>query len=165
VIIDTKEGRELINEVAYSIVSEYAPRERPLYVGIRDKYFADPGQFLKDDESTDNPLDIGEIIVLGTLTKIVFPIAVSILSYVAIEVGKALTGKVLEELSKEAIQWMKSLFSEPVKKPLFTQEQLESIAKAIEDIAHSEARLHNIDLIQAKTVSDSIIARLALTTK
>jgi len=164
-LIDTQEGRQLVNEVAYRIVNENAPKERPLYVESRDKYFADPEQFLKSSESVRNPLDMGEITVLGTLTQVVFPVVVSILSYVATEVGKALIGKASAELSQEAVQWMKSLFSEPVKKPLFTQEQLEAIARTIQDITQSEARVKGVDLIKATTVSDSIIARLALAKK
>ena len=165
VLIDTQEGRGLINEVAYRIVSEHAPKERPLYVGIRDRYFADPEQFLESSESVENPLDAGEIIALVTLTEVVFPVVVSILSYVAIEVGKALTGKVSGELSQEAIQWTKSLFSEPVKKPLFTQAQLEAIAKTIKEITQSEASAQGIELTKATTVSDSVIAILALAKK
>lgn len=164
-LTDTQEGRGLINEVAYRIVSENAPNERPLYVGIRDKYFADPEQLFKPSESVKNPLDMGEIIVLGTLTEVILPVVVSILSYVAIEVGKALTGKVSGELSQEAVQWTKSLFSEPIKKPLFTQEQLEVIARTIQDITQSEARVQGIELIKVTPVSDSVIARLALAKK
>jgi hypothetical protein len=165
VLIDTQEGRGLVNEVAYRIVNEHAPKERPLYVGIRDKYFADPEKFVKPSESVENPLDIGEIIALGTLTEIVFPVVVSILSYVALEVGKALTGKASEEFSKEAISWTKSLLTEPEQKPLFTQEQLEVIEKTIREIAQSEAKVQSLEMVKVTTTSDFIIARLALAKK
>lgn len=167
-LTDTREGRELVNEVAFRIVKEYAPEERPLYVKTRDEYFTDPDQFFQSRQPKGNeetPLDMGEIIVIGTLAEAVFPVVVSVLSYIAIEVGKALTGKASEEVSKEAVQWTKSLFVEPEKKPLFTQEQLEEIAKAIQEIAQSEARVQGIEMIKATTVSDSVIARLALAKK
>jgi hypothetical protein len=168
VLTDTREGRELVNEVAFRIMKEYAPEEKPLYVKTRDEYFADPNQFLKSRKPTEHvetPLDMGEIIVLGTLAEAVFPVVVSVLSYIAIEVGKALTGKASEELSKEAVQWTKGLFVEPKKKPLFTQEQLEEIAKTIQEIAQSEARIQGIEMVKATTVSDSVIARLTLAKK
>jgi hypothetical protein len=167
-LTDTREGKELVNEVAFRIVKEHAPDERPLYVKTRDEYFAAPDQFFKSRQSkeyVETPLDMGEIIILRTLAEAVFPVVVSVLSYIAIEVGKALTGKASEELSERAVQWTKRLFVEPEKKPLFTQEQLEEIAKTIQEIAQSEARVQGIEMVKAMTVSDSVIARLALAKK
>lgn len=167
-LLDTREGKVLVNEVAFRIVSEHAPKERPHYVEIRDQYFTDPEHFhlaSRPIDHEDDPLGMGEVILLGTLTEAVFPVVVSILSYVAIEVGKAFTGKASEEVSKEAIEWTRSLFSEPKQKPLFTQEQLREIAATIQDVAQTEAERQGIEPVKATTISDSVIARLALAQK
>lgn len=167
-LTDTREGKELVNEVAFRIMKEYAPEERPSYERTRDKYFTAPNQFLKSRQpknNVQNPLDMGGSVVIITLTEAIFPIVVSILSYIALEVGKALTDKASEELSKEAIEWTKSIFTKSEKKPLFTQEQLEEIDKAIREIAQSRAAAEGIEMVKVTQIRDYLIARLALAKK
>ncbi|ACC83067.1 hypothetical protein [Nostoc punctiforme] len=168
-LTDTQEGRKLINEVAYRIVSEKAPKERPLYVGIRDKYFANPEKFSQESsEAIDEPLGMGEIAILGTLTQVVFPIITPILEYLIVEVAQGMAKKTGEEIFQEASQWLRSLFSEPKPKPLFSQEQLEEIAKTIQKITEDKVNtqnIENIEWVKVTTVTDSVITRLALAKK
>jgi len=93
-----------------------------------------------------------------TLTKVVFPILTPILSYVLDKVAEALQ----EEGSERASEWVRSLFKDTKPKPVFTQAQLEVIALTIQDIATTEADRLELKPLQARTVSDSVIARLAL---
>ena len=158
-LTDTQEGKVLINEVAYRIVGEKAPQELPLYVTSRNEYFADPKRFTEVVEAEDEPLGIGATIAVTMLTKAVFPILNPILSYLLDAVAEALK----EEGAEQASNWIRSLFKDTTPKPVFTQEQLEVIASTIQTIAHTEAERLGIEQSQARTVSDAVIARLALT--
>ena len=157
-LTDTQDGKTLINEAAYRIVGENAPQELPLYVTTRDQYFADPERFVQVVEAEDESLGIGTTIAVTTLTKVVFPILTPILSYILDKVAEALQ----EEGSERASQWVRSLFKDTKPKPVFTQAQLEVIASTIQDIARTEAARLELKPLQARTVSDSVIARLAL---
>ncbi|MCC0178079.1 hypothetical protein I4641_13925 [Waterburya agarophytonicola K14] len=165
-LIDTKNGKILVNEIAYRIIGEKAPRELPSYVTIRDQYFADPESFIHTNfldtvEAEDEELASGAADVIMLLTKAVFPIVTPILSYVLDAVADALK----EEGAKQASDYLRSLFKDKTPKPIFTQAQLEVIASTIQDIAKTEADRLGLEQSQAQTVSDSVIARLALAKK
>lgn len=157
-LTDTQNGKMLINEVAYRIIGENAPQELPLYVSTRNRYFADPKKFTQVVEAEDEELGFGATIAVKTLTKAVFPILTPILSYILDKVAEALA----EEGSERASEWLRSLFKDTKPKPVFTQAQLEVIASTIQDIANTEAERLGLEASQARTVSDSVIARLAL---
>jgi len=154
----TQEGKILINEVAYRIVGENAPQEISLYVTTRDRYFADPDRFVQTVEVEDEALGFGATIAITTLTRAVFPILTPILSYILDVAAEALK----EEGAEQASNWVRSLFKDTTPKPVFTQARLEVIASTIQEIAHTEAERLGLEASQARTVSDSVIARLAL---
>lgn len=157
-LTDSQDGKMLINEVAYQIIGEKAPSELPLYVSIRAQYFADPEEFVQTVEVEDEALGFGATIVVETLTRVVFPILTPILSYILEAVADAFK----EEGAEKAFEWVRSLFKEKTPKPAFTQEQLEVISATIQDLAKNEADRLGLEVLQAQTVSDSVIARLAL---
>ena len=161
-LIDTQEGKVLINEVAYNLISREAPEELPLYVTTRNQYFADPEKFVQPVKPEDDELGFGATIVFETFTQLVFPLVTPILSYLLEQVAEAIQ----EEGAKQAVNWVRSLFKEqPKASPIFTQEQLQVIAVTIQNIANTEAERLGLDTEQAQTVSDSVIARLALAKK
>jgi hypothetical protein len=157
-LTDTQEGKALINEAAYQIIVGNAPQELPLYVTTRDQYFADPEKFTQSVEAEDEELGFGATIAVQTLTQAVFPILTPILAYILDKVAGALQ----KEGGERAADWVSSLFKDTKPKPVFTQTQLEVIASAIQEIARTEADRLGLETSQARTVSDAVIARLAL---
>lgn len=154
-----EDNKALLNEAAYRLVSELAPEEIPVYVETRDQYFADPEEFVRASQGEDDVLGIGEVFAVKTIIKIVFPILSPILTYPL----NAVTETVQEELGEEASTWVKQLFSpDQPPQPIFNQAELEVIAATIRDIASTEADRLQLDPLQARTVSDAVIARLAL---
>lgn len=152
-------NKALLNEAAYRLVSEIAPEEIPIYVETRDQYFADPDGFLQPSQGEDEVLGIGEVFAVKTVTKVVFPILAPILSHLS----NAVTETVQDELGEEASTWIKKLFTpDQPPQPIFDQAELEVIAATIHDIAITEADRLRLDPQQARTVSDAVIARLAL---
>ncbi len=161
-LIDTQTGKVLLNEVAYRIISDQAPEELPIYVETRDKYLSDPDSFTQSSRSKDEVLGIGEVVVVTTFTKVVFPIISPILQFLLEKFTEAFQA----ELGEEAVSWVKKLFDpQPVPQPIFTQSELEVIAFTIQDIAAKEAKRLGLEEHQARTVSDAVIARLALAKK
>jgi hypothetical protein len=158
-LTDTQAGRMLLNEAAYQLVIENAPEELPIYVETRDRYLANPEGFTRSSKSEDEVLGIGEVIAVEAFTAIVFPVIAPILKYLVEKVAEAFQ----EELGKEAVQWVRGLFAQPSSpKPLFTQDKLEVIAATIRDLAATEAERLGLETGQAGTISDALIARLAL---
>lgn len=157
-LTDTREGKVLINDVAYQIIANNAPHELPLYVTSRDQYFADPEKFAQTVEAEDEELGFGATVIVQTLTQAVFPILTPILSFI---LGKA-TEALQEEGGERAADWVSSLFKDTTPKPVFTQAQLEVIASTIQNIAETEAERLGLERSQAQTVGDAVIARLAL---
>lgn len=153
------DDKVLLNEAAYRLVSDLAPEEIPIYVETRDQYFADPAGFVQPSQGEDEVLGIGEVFAVKTITKVVFPVLKPILTYLL----DAVTETVQEELGEEASTWVKKLFTrDQPPQPIFSQTELEVIAATIRDIAVSEADRLRLDSTQARTVSDAVIARLAL---
>ena len=75
----------------------------------------------------------------------------------------AVTETVKDEVGEEASTWVKNLFTpDQPPQPIFNQAELEVIAATIRDIAATEADRLRLDPQQASTVSDAVIARLAL---
>lgn len=157
-LTDTQEGKVLINEAAYQIIAISAPQELPLYVTTRDKYFANPEKFVETVEAEDEELGFGATVVVQTLTQAVFPILTPVLAFVLEKATEALQ----KEGGERAADWVSSLFKDTKPKPVFTQAQLEVIASTIQQIAETEAVRLGLETSQARTVSDSVIARLAL---
>lgn len=161
-LTSTQRGLMLLNEVAYQLVVETAPEELPLYVETRDRFLADPEGFTRSSQSTDEVLGIGEVAVITTFTAVVLPVVASVLNYVVEQVMEALQ----DELSEEAVQWVRGLFSQSVApKPIFTQEQLDVIATTIREIATTEAERLGVEVNQASIISDRIIVQLVLAKK
>jgi hypothetical protein len=152
-------NKALLNQAAYRLVSELAPEEIPIYVETRDRYFADPEGFGQSSPGDDEVLGIGEVFAIKTLSKVVFPILTPILNHLL----TAVTETVQDELGEEASTWVKQLFTpEQLPQSIFNQAELEVIAATIRDIAATEADRLRLDPDQASTVSDAVIARLAL---
>jgi hypothetical protein len=151
--------KPLLNEAAYRLVSELAPEEIPVYVDIRNQYFANPEEFIQSSTGDDEVLGIGEVVAVKTITKVVLPLLTPILNYLL----DVVTETAQEELGDEAAAWIKRLFTpDQPPQPIFEQAELEIIAATIQDLASSEADRLGLDAHQAQTVSDAVIARLAL---
>lgn len=158
-LINTQANKILINEVAYQIVGKNAPKELPLYVSIRDEYFGDPEKFVQSVESeVDEEGGSGVTVAVTLLTRAVFPILEPILSCIL----EAAADTFKEAGQDQASQWVRSLFTEKEPQPVFTQAQLEVITETIKEIAKNEADRLGIEASQSKTISDAVIARLAL---
>lgn len=160
-LTETQEGRTLINEVAYRLVSENAPEELPLYVTTRDRYFDDPEGFGQPDEAEDEALGFGAAAAVETFTRVLFPVIAPVLAHVVGEVTKALK----DEGGKKAVDWVRDLFTSPKPQPVFTQAELAEIQEQIQSIADKEARRLGLKKSQVLGISDAIIAKLALAQK
>lgn len=160
-LTETQEGRMLVNEVAYRLVSENAPEELPLYVSTRDRYFDDPEGFVQPAEAEDEALGFGAAAAVETFTRVLFPIITSVLAHVVSEATKALK----DEGGKKAVDWVRDLFTSPKPQPVFDQAELKMIQKQIQSIADKEARRLNLKKSQVLAISDAVIAKLALAQK
>ena len=164
-LAETREGKLLINEVAYRIIQDNAPQELPRYVPIRDEYFASPEQFSQPKVSQDEALGIGVTAALQIFTRAVFLIAPPVLSFILNKVVDILTEKGTEKAVEKGMEFVSSLFNqpEPQSEAIFTSEQLNVINQAIQDIANTEAQQCGVPPEQARIVGNAIIAKLALT--
>ena len=158
ILTNTQEGQQLINTVAYAIISEQAPAELTFYVEIRDRYFANPNTFLESAVDEDNPLGFGNGIAIGMLSAAVFPLIAPLLKLLVEEVVKAF-GK---NAGSEAMTWVESLFSneKPVKEQVFTAQQLKRIKKEFDIIAKNEASRLQLQPAEVQAVRDAMIVRL-----
>jgi len=162
-LTNTQEGRQLINEAAYAVIRQEAPQELPMYVTIRDQYFADPERFIESQHPEDEALGFGGVALASSLSQIVFPILTAILVHVVNEAAKTMK----DEGGTKAADWVRSLFTSETKKdapqaqPLFTPAQLEVIKREIQQIADVEARRIGVSKRNISRVSDAVIARLA----
>jgi len=157
-LLDSQEGRQLLNETAYALVREEAPTELPLYVSARDRYLADPDQFLDQPDGGDEALDFGVAIPVDTFTQVVFPILTPILAYVVNETAKV----VKVQAGKIAAEKVGQLLAGSEKEAIFTQDQLSIINAEISRIADEEARRLGLKKSEVLVVRDAIIRRLAL---
>jgi hypothetical protein len=157
-VLDSQEGRQLLNEAAYALVREEAPAELPLYVSTRDRYMVDPEHFLTPPDSKDEALDFGVDVTVDSFTQVVFPVLTPILTYVVNEVAKV----VKEQAGKSAAKQVKQLLSDSEPQALFTQDQLSIINEEISHIADAEARRMGLKKSEVLIVRDAVIRRLAL---
>jgi hypothetical protein len=156
---NTPEWRALINEAAYSLIREQVPDELPLYIKIRDRYFADPAGFIAQASSIDRPLGMGPVEALQTFSVTVFPLLAPILAAIATAVAAALQ----QEASEQIVAEVRKLFAKP--EPILTQAQLDTIAAEIRAVVRVRQKQLGLDPTQAQAVSDAIIVRLALAKK
>jgi len=163
---DTKDERLLINQAAYMIIGENAPQELPLYVNTRDRYFANPGDFLKPQESQDETLGFGGGATISTFSQVVFPVLAPILALLVNEAAKAF-GK---DAGAKTVSWVGSLFGKkeanekPEALPMFSPKQLAVIEQQINTIAENETRRLGLKKAKVMIVRDAVIAKLALAT-
>lgn len=161
-LTDTKEGRELLNEAAYRLVSEQAPAELPLYVAARDRYLADPQGAALQAEATDRPLGFGAATAVQTLVQAVFPLLVPALTYVLQKAVEALK----EETTEQIVARVKALFGKtPRPQPIFDQKALRAIEAEIARLIEHDAVTLSLDEAQVERIKHALIARLALAAK
>lgn len=153
---DTQEWRVFMNEAAYSLIREQAPDELPLYVKMRDRYFADPVAFTAQPESVDRPLGMGAVELLHTFSQTVFPL----LGPLVTALVAAMSVSLQQEATDAVVEKVRKLFTKP--EPAFTQSQLETIAATISAVITIQQPQLNLDPAQAKAVEHALIARLAL---
>ena len=166
-LTDTNQGRLLLNEAAYAIVRQEAPDELPLYVNLRDRYFADPESFGRT-RHRDEALGFGGAVALQTLTQALFPLLAPMLLYIVTQAAVALQ----DEGGKRAAEWVRGWFrasSDPEEsqagpQPVFSQAQLNLIRLEIAQIAEREGGRLGIGKHRIIRVQDALIARLALAT-
>lgn len=158
-LIETESGRYLINEFAYQMITEYAPQEIPLYVDMRDQYFADPDKYAQPTQAQDEALAFGSIQAVETFSFFVFPIITQILTHIINEAQNALK----DEVGNKAVQWVRSLVnSQERPKPIFSHNQLATIEEEIDNIINSESKRLGIRKKQAYAIKNAVITRLAL---
>jgi hypothetical protein len=153
---DTQEWRVFMNEAAYSLIREQAPDELPLYVKMRDRYFADPAAFTAPPESVDRPLGMGAVELLHTFSQTVFPLLGPLVAALVASVSVSLQ----QEATDAVVEKVRKLFTKP--EPAFTQPQLETIAATIKAVIKIQQPQLGLDPAQAKAVEHALIARLAL---
>lgn len=153
-LTDSMQGRVLINEVAYRLVSTLAPQELPLYVPVRDRYLADPESFARTDVTDDEVLGFGSANAVETFTHDAFPLITPILAYVHGEATHVLRNE------KQAFAWASTLLSATGPQPIFDEPQLSQIVTETRSIAQREARRLRLDPSRAQVVSDFIIGKL-----
>jgi hypothetical protein len=167
-LTDTREGLALLNEAAYAIVCQEAPDELPLYVSLRDRYFADPENFAGASMPQDEALGFGSAVALQTLTQAVFPLLAPMLLHIVVQAAAALQ----DEGGKQAAEWVRGWFqasndaqeAQVGPQPLFTQAQLNLIRLEIAQIAEREGGRLGIGKHRIARVQDALLARLALVT-
>lgn len=156
---NTHEWRTLVNEAAYSLIREQASNELPLYVSMRDRYFADPAGFTAAADTVDRPLGIGTVEIVHTFSQAVFPLLASMLPALTTAVAAALQKEVTDQLIDE----VRKLFTKP--EPIFSQAQLEAISNEISAIVKEQQNQRSLSPAQADAVRNAVIARLALAKK
>jgi hypothetical protein len=154
----TREGKELINEVAYALVDDLVPNELPFYVATRDRYFADPASFRRQP-AVDRELDFGVAEIIHTFTGTILPLLTPILAYLLAQAAAALQ----EKAAEQALDWVLGLFTKP--EPTFTVDQLRLIEREIVAITDSESARLRLDPAQVRAFKDAILVRLALCEK
>ena len=167
-LTDTDEGRLLLNEAAYAIVHQEAPDELPLYVSLRDRYFADPESFAEAGMPQNEALGFGSAVALQTLTQALFPLLAPMLLHIVAQAAAALQ----DEGGKRAAEWVRGWFrassdapeAQTVPEPLFTQAQLNLIRLEIAQIAEQEGGRLGIGKRRIARIRDALLARLALAT-
>jgi hypothetical protein len=161
-LTDTKDGRHLVNEFAYQLVVESAPQELPLYVTMRDRYFADPAHYLQTPVDGDEALAFGPTEVVETFTYIVFPIVTALLAHIVNQASE----KFKEDGGQSAVEWLRSLAKRQKQpRPIFTQAQLAAISQEMDYLIDQETRRLGVHKSQAYAIKNALIARLTLATK
>lgn len=166
----TAEGQELFNEAAFWLVSAQAPHELPAFTAIRDHYLSDPEQYLIREKKQATALEFGDPTLLHYLTVAALPLLSQILAWLATQVapklGEAATDELGKSLSKETVAWLYALFKPDTHvQPLFTQEDLQEIAKQIDSMSAREAKQLGLDPKNIALIRDFIISRLSRTQK
>lgn len=160
-LISTQDGRVLINEAAYNIISEAAPQELPLYVEYRNRYLSGPDEFVRPPESQDEALGFGAGVPVDTFSQVVFPILTPLLSVLVTEAAKSLG----EGAGKQAVNWVRGLFdnAEAEQPAIFTAAHLAKIYQEFDTITKEETDRLGVDVHEAKAIRDALVARLAVT--
>jgi len=164
-LIDTREGRALLNEAAYAILRREAPEELSAYVLLRDRYLADPDDFTRGRQARDEALGFGGMLATQTLTQALLPLLAAMLLHVVTQATLALQ----DETGKRAAAWVHSWFRRPagqapsqaVPQPQFTPAQLTAIRLELTRIAEQEGRRLGIAKTKVTLVQHALLARLA----
>ena len=167
-LIDTNEGRSLLNEATYAILRQEAPEELSAYVLLRDRYLADPNAFSMGHQVLDEALGFGGILVTQTLTQALLPLLAAMLLHIVTQAALALQ----DESGRRAAAWVRSWFREPgtravaqtVPQPQFTPAQLAAIRLELAQIAENEGGRLGIGPHKIARVRDALLARLAIAT-
>lgn len=164
-LTDTKEGRSLLNEAAYSILCQEAPEELSAYVLLRDRYLTDPDGFARGRRAQDEALGFGGMLATQTLTQALLPLLSAMLLHIVTQATVALQ----DETGKRAANWVRSWFQRPsrqaaiqaVPRPQFTPAQLAAIRLKLIEIGNTEGRRLGISSHKITLVQHALLARLA----
>lgn len=156
-LTDTTEGKALLNEVAYRLISEQAPDELPLYVAARDSFFADPVAFSRPPRGADHPMAAVGPDWAQTVTVVALPVLAAVLPIILARAGAALQAQ-----SERLLDWAKELLASkaPSSPPVLDQVALDEvdrvIGEVITDILPPSARS------KGEAVRNAVMRKLAL---
>lgn len=160
-LVETENGRHLINETAYNILIETGPIDEEQFVELRDKYFKAPEAFVIPRPNKDEALAFGNLDIIDLLLYLIFPVITPILEQLVVKIKDTL----VDEASQSAIEWLRNIFNnEKPAKPLLTQNEIKVIEQFIDQIIENETRRLGVEKRQARIIKHAILSRLSLAT-
>jgi hypothetical protein len=149
----------LVTDVARDVLSEVAPQEVPILAAASKAYFDDPAAALRQWQTRDDVLGFG----LDSLTVLVTPAVLHIVSEVFESLLRVATKAVEEGLSKEIPQVIRAMFrrfhsADPDTPSVLTRQQIGLIHANVLQAA-KKLRLPDV---KAQSLADAIAAQLVL---
>jgi hypothetical protein len=147
-LTETQEGRQYIENVSKSIVTQISPEEMEFFDELVAEYYEDP----TPPRSKDAELGFGIGGVIVAITPAAIAMVTAVISYLLTEVTDIVKDKTTENL--------KDIFSKDKDPEPYTKEQLKQIRK----IARREAKRFGMDTATANDMSDAMVGLLHLST-
>jgi hypothetical protein len=152
-------GATLVADIARDVLSEVAPQEVPIFAAVSRAYFADPAAALKQSQSKDYVLGFGA----GTLTVLLTPAILHILSEVLEFLTRVAKKAVEDGLAKEIPEVVKAMFarfrsSEPAIPSVLSKEQIGLVHG---NVLRAAKKLR-LPVDKAESLANAVTAQLVL---
>jgi hypothetical protein len=147
--------RELVAELARSVLTQAAPEELVLFPETAEEYFADPGAAL-DPGRRDEALGFG--LELGMLTPYALAVATGVIRFLAstvAEESKPVVARVVRHLLRRPDEAPAPAAGAPP--PLGAAQ-----ARQVHEVAYQRARSLGLDDDKARLLADSVVGGLVV---
>jgi hypothetical protein len=155
--------QQQITELAYPLVSRFAPKELPLFPVIAAAYFRNQDNALKGQQSKEEPLGFGLEEIISLLTPIILTVVASVVTFTSTLLQQAMVTAGADAISTH----IKKLFRHPRSKQpslppahptVLTAEQLALVWTC----AYEKALQLKLPEDMAHLLADAIVGRLQL---